>query len=155
MSFIGLHSSEVKQLSHVQLFVTPVDCSLPGSSVHGIFQARVLEWVAISFSRDLPDPGIEPRSPALQEDSLPTELSGKPNLLVTSKTISLFQSTCNCKTNLLFMSRLSQSLLSATKRAILRKWQPTPVLLPGKFHGRRSLVGYSPWGRKSRTRLSD
>ena len=29
-----------------------------------------------------------------------------------------------------------------------RKWQPTPVLLPGKFHGRRSLVGYSLWGRK-------
>ena len=29
-----------------------------------------------------------------------------------------------------------------------RKWQPTPVLLPGKFHGRRSLVGYNPWGRK-------
>ena len=28
-----------------------------------------------------------------------------------------------------------------------RKWQPTPVLLPGKFHGLRSLVGYSPWGR--------
>ena len=29
-----------------------------------------------------------------------------------------------------------------------RKWQPTPVLLPGQFHGQRSLVGYSPWGRK-------
>ena len=29
-----------------------------------------------------------------------------------------------------------------------RKWQPTPVFLPGKFHGLRSLVGYSPWGRK-------
>ena len=29
-----------------------------------------------------------------------------------------------------------------------RKWQPTPVLLPGKFQGQRSLVGYSPWGRK-------
>ena len=29
-----------------------------------------------------------------------------------------------------------------------RKWQPTPVLLPGKFHGQRSLVGYSPWGRE-------
>ena len=29
-----------------------------------------------------------------------------------------------------------------------RKWQPTPVLLPGKFHGWRSLVGYSPWGHK-------
>ena len=29
-----------------------------------------------------------------------------------------------------------------------REWQPTPILLPGKFHGQRSLVGYSPWGRK-------
>ena len=29
-----------------------------------------------------------------------------------------------------------------------RKWQPTPVLLPEKFHGLRSLVGYSPWGHK-------
>ena len=29
-----------------------------------------------------------------------------------------------------------------------RKWQPTPVLLPGKSHGQRSLVGYSPWGRQ-------
>ena len=29
-----------------------------------------------------------------------------------------------------------------------RKWQPTPVLLPGKYHGQRSLVGYSPWGHK-------
>ena len=39
----------------------PMDCSLPNSSVHGILLARILEWVAISFSRDLPDPGIEPR----------------------------------------------------------------------------------------------
>ena len=29
-----------------------------------------------------------------------------------------------------------------------RKWQPTPVNLPGKFHGQRTLVGYSPWGHK-------
>ena len=43
----------------------PIDCSLPGSSVHGIFQAIVLEWLAISFSRELPDPGIEPGSPTL------------------------------------------------------------------------------------------
>ena len=39
---------------------------------------RVLEWVAYPFSRGLPNPGIEPRSPALQADSLPAELSGKP-----------------------------------------------------------------------------
>ena len=29
-----------------------------------------------------------------------------------------------------------------------RKWQPTPVFLPGEFHGQRSLAGYSPWSRK-------
>ena len=48
-----------------------MDCSLPGSSVHWILQARILDWVAFPFSRGLPAPGIEPRSPALQEDSLP------------------------------------------------------------------------------------
>ena len=42
----------------------PMYYSLPGSSVHGIFQARILEWVAAPFSRHLPDPGIEPASPA-------------------------------------------------------------------------------------------
>ena len=42
---------KMKSLSRVSLFCNPVDCNLPGSSVHGIFQARVLEWVAISFSR--------------------------------------------------------------------------------------------------------
>ena len=56
----------------------PMDCSLPGSSVHGILQARILEWFAISFSGDLPNPGIEPGSPALQVDSLQTELPGRP-----------------------------------------------------------------------------
>jgi len=36
-----------------------------------------------------------------------------------------------------------------------RKWQSIPVFLPGKSHGQRSLAGYSPWGHKSQTRLSD
>ena len=39
----------------------------------GILQARILEWGAMPYSRDLPNPGIEPRSPTLQEDSLPSE----------------------------------------------------------------------------------
>ena len=43
----------------------PLDCSPPGSSVHGVLQARILEWGAISFSRDLPDPGIECSTPTL------------------------------------------------------------------------------------------
>ena len=54
-----------------------MDCSPPGSSVHGILQARILEWVAIPFSRGLPGPGNEPGSPALQADSLPSEPLGK------------------------------------------------------------------------------
>ena len=41
---------KVKSLSRVRLVSDPMDCSLPGSSVHGIFQARVLEWVAVAFS---------------------------------------------------------------------------------------------------------
>ena len=46
----------------------PMGCSPPGSSVHGIFQARIVEQVATSYRGDLPDPGIEPaslESPAL------------------------------------------------------------------------------------------
>ena len=42
---------KVKSLSRVQLIAIPRTCGLPGSSIHGIFQARVLEWVAISFPR--------------------------------------------------------------------------------------------------------
>ena len=56
----------------------PVDCSPPGSSVLGILQARRLQWVPFPSPGDLPDPGIKPRSPALQVDSLPSGLPGKP-----------------------------------------------------------------------------
>ena len=57
-----------------------VDCNLPGSSVHGILQARIPEWVAIFFSRDVPNPGIEPGSPALQANALTSEPPGKVTL---------------------------------------------------------------------------
>ena len=56
----------------------PMACSLPDSSVHGIFQARILEWVATPFSRGSSDPGIQPGSPALQAYSL---LSEPPELI--------------------------------------------------------------------------
>ena len=58
-----------------------MNCSPPDSSVHGILQARILEWAAIPFSRDLSDPGIEPRSPALQADSLQPEPPEKLRIL--------------------------------------------------------------------------
>ena len=51
--------------------------------VYGILQARILEWGAFLFSRNLPSPGIEPRSPTLQVDSFPTEPLGKPESLST------------------------------------------------------------------------
>ena len=54
-----------------------MDCSPPSSSVHGILQARILEWVAIPSPGHLPQPGTEARSPALQVDSLPSKPPGK------------------------------------------------------------------------------
>ena len=57
-----------KSLS-VQLFAT---------TIHGILQARTLEWVAFPFTRGSSQPGMEPRSPALQADSLPAEPQRKP-----------------------------------------------------------------------------
>ena len=59
-----------------QSFLTlcdPMDCG-----VHGFLQTRTREWVAFPTPGDLPNPGIEPRSPTLQADSLPGEPHGKP-----------------------------------------------------------------------------
>ena len=74
----------------------PTDCSLPGSSVHGILQARILEWLAISFSKGSSHPGIESGSPALQADSLLTELRGKPWLCVYSINVIFFHFPMGC-----------------------------------------------------------
>ena len=59
----------------------PMDYSLTRSFVHGISQARILQWVAISFSRDLPDPGIKSTSPTLGGRFFTTKLPGKPKLV--------------------------------------------------------------------------
>ena len=71
----GIVKVKVTQLCPI--LCDPVDCSLLGSCVDGILQARILEWVAISFSRDLPDTGIKPGSPTLGADSLPSEPPGR------------------------------------------------------------------------------
>ena len=55
----------------------------PHGLARGILQARILEWVAFPFSRGSSNPGIEPRSPSLQADSLPAEPQGKPSILGT------------------------------------------------------------------------
>ena len=80
--------SESEDRAVVSDSVIPWDCSLPSSSVRGILQARILEkkkkkkeyWSGLPFPSlgDLPDLGIEPGSPSLQADALPTEPPGKP-----------------------------------------------------------------------------
>ena len=68
-----------KLLSPVWL-CDPMDCSLPGSSVHGILQARILEWVAVPFCRG----PSQPRSLSLQVDSLPSEPDPTQTLMLIS-----------------------------------------------------------------------
>ena len=67
--------SEIAQLCLT--LCEPMNCSLPGFFVSGIFQARILEWVAISFSRGSSQPRDQPRSPEFQADTLPSEPPGK------------------------------------------------------------------------------
>ena len=59
-----------------QTLCNPVDCSPPGSSVMGILQARILEWVTMPSSRGCSQPVIKPRFSVLQADSLPSEPPG-------------------------------------------------------------------------------
>ena len=61
-------TKQVKVAQSCPTLCDPMDCT-----VHGILQARILEWVAFPFQGDLPNPGIEPRSPALQVDALPAK----------------------------------------------------------------------------------
>ena len=73
LQFLATWSESVKVLVS-QLCLTlcdPMDCNPPASSVHGITQARILEWVAIPFSRGSSQPRGWTASPALQVDSLP------------------------------------------------------------------------------------
>ena len=80
---LHLRSMRAKLLQSCPTLCNPIDCSPPGSSVHGILQARILERVTISSSRgssrpeDLPDPGIKPMSPALAGGFFTTEPLGK------------------------------------------------------------------------------
>ena len=115
-----------------------MDCSQPGSSVHGIFQARILEWVAISYS--------DIRHKILEK------------IKFFEKFTEVIFCVCVCvclRTSLVAQTVKRLSTKRETRVRSLgredhwrRKWQSTPVLLPGKSQGQRSLVGYSPWGRK-------
>ena len=76
---MSIYTMHVYALSHIRLCNT-IHSSLPGSSVHGISQARILEYLPFPHPGDLPDPGIKPMSPAspaLAGGFFTTKLPGK------------------------------------------------------------------------------
>ena len=97
----------------------PMDCSPPGSSAHGILQARVLEWVTMSFSRGLPEPGIDPRSLALQADSLLSEPPGSPIKVI----IHAYSSTLSQNFPVVFY-----------QKSLCREYYFTPLKIIYDFH---------------------
>ena len=121
------------------------------STVHGILQA----WI--------PNPGIKPRSPTLQGDSLPAEPQGKPKntgvgslsfLQWVFPTQESNQGLLCCR-RILYQLSYQGSLQCRRpefnpwlgKMLWKKKWQPTPVFFPGEFHGKQSLAGCRPGGR--------
>ena len=73
-----ISATAAKLLQSCPTLCNHIDGSPPGSPVPGILQARILEWVVFLSLGDIPNPGIEPRSPTLQADSLPDEPLRKP-----------------------------------------------------------------------------
>ena len=125
-------------LSHVRLFAIPKDCSLPNSSVHGIFQARILEWVAISFSRGCSWPRDWTRVSYLhllhrQMDSLPLRHLGNPNQC-HQKTIGIVAFSY------LFNKYLSPQRCRTLWRAEIDMWD----VLSRSVRGRYKCHLYSP-----------
>ena len=91
----------------------PMDCSLPDSSVHGILQARILEWVAIPFSRRSSWPRIEPKSPALAGGFFTTEPPGKPHVGLGSILMTYNNSIASA--NILFLSKVTIKRVSEVR----------------------------------------
>ena len=116
----------------------PRGCSPPGSSVHGSFQTRVLEWGASAFSFLLL--GLINLSHTL------IYLMVFYTYLANPQVHSGKESACQRR-------RRERCGFDPCVQKIpwRRKWQPSPVFLPGESHGQRSLVGYGPWCCKSRT----
>ena len=136
-----------------------LDCNPPGSSVHGISQARILEWVAISFSRRSSQPGnwtwvscivgrgftvwatrevLWRRHAIIYQTGIDRDTATDTDEL--HWWLSDTEPACNAGD--------LGSLPGLRRFPWRRKWQPAPVFLPGKSHGQRSLVSCNAWGRK-------
>ena len=120
-----------KSLQSCPTLCNPMDCSLPGSSVYGILQTGILEWVAMLFSRGSSQP--RDRTCISHISCISTWVRACQVALVVK----------NPPANAGDI-RDSGSIPWVRKITWRRAWQPTPVLLPGKSQGQRSLAGYSP-----------
>ena len=117
-----------------------MDCSLPDSSVHGIFQARVLKWVAISFSRRCSRPrGWTWVSHIVGRCFTVWATRETPSQVVLVVKKKKKNPPANAGD-----TRNTGSIPVLGKMPWSRKWYPTPVFLPGEFCGQRSLEGYMP-----------
>ena len=134
-----LHGMKLKSESKVaQSFPTlsdPMDCSLPGSSVHGIFQARVLEWVVIAFSDECNCAVVLEKAMAPHSSTLAWKISWmeEPSRLQSMGSLRVRHDWATSLSLFTFMHWR-------------RKWQLTPVFLPGEYQGWGSLVGCRLWG---------
>ena len=137
---IAAAAAAAKSLQSCPTLCDPIDDSPPGSAVPGILQARTLEWVAISSS-------------SAQKWKVKVKLLSRVPLLATAWTVayqaplSLGFSGLEVRCHCLLLCMVG---FNPWVRKILwkRKWLPTPISFPREFHEQRSLVGYSPWGRK-------
>ena len=124
----------MKSLSRVRLFATPWTVAYQAPPSMGFSWQEYWSGLPFPSAGDLPDPGIEPGSPAFQADTLTSEPPGKPtNVYIWNLERWQWWPWFNP-----WVWKIPWG----------RKWKPTPVLLPGESHGGRSLVGYSPWGPK-------
>ena len=128
----------------------PVDSSPPSSSIHGILQARILEWVVISSSRDLPTPGIEPvcpASPALAGNSLPLKPPGKPMNIYVLNNIAYIMCVCilSCSVMSDSLDPMDYSLPGSSVHGILQARILDPVALQRKIPSPRGSAWPRDW----------
>ena len=139
VTFLGIYLKVLKTYFHTKTSTwmtkskvkltqsCPTLCDPVEYTVHGFLQARILEWVAFPFYRGSSQP---------RDRTQVSHVAG-----------GLFISWATREAQMTRAALLMQLLLYMCL-IWRRQWHPTPVLLPGKSHGWRSLVGCSPWGRK-------
>ena len=123
--------SKLHRCVHVCACLTlwPMDCSSPGSSVHGISQARILKWLPFPSSGDLLDPGIELTSPALARRFFTTTPPGKPPRLhyaLTNIINTVINGTLTVWLDLPFQGERKRMIVSSALsqiRGTIFRWQ--------------------------------